>query len=85
MDRLLVGLAVGSGLEGVDAAAVRVTSIGLDLAPTVVASASGFPFRRPRRLSPVSRRRKQRAHRQRRGDAGLRGPAGPDSNWCFAA
>src|SRR5690349_7384791 len=39
MDRLLVGLAVGSGLEGVDAAAVRTSAIGLDLAPTIVATA----------------------------------------------
>lgn len=39
MDRLLVGLAVGSGLEGVDAAAVRASAVGLDLAPTVVATA----------------------------------------------
>jgi anhydro-N-acetylmuramic acid kinase len=35
MDRLLIGLSVGSGLEGVDAAAVRVTGLGLDLAPRV--------------------------------------------------
>jgi anhydro-N-acetylmuramic acid kinase len=39
MDRLLVGLAVGPGLEGVDAAAVRVSAAGLDVAPTVVATA----------------------------------------------
>ena len=56
MDRLLVGLAVGSGLEGVDAVAVRVTSIGLDLAPTVVASARVvFPPVVRDVLSPVSR------------------------------
>lgn len=36
--RTLIGLAIGSGLEGVDAAAVRTEGIGLDLAPAVLAS-----------------------------------------------
>ncbi|MBX9584886.1 MAG: hypothetical protein K2X87_31665, partial [Gemmataceae bacterium] len=33
--RLLLGLSVGSGLEGVDAAAVRAGGLGLGLAPRV--------------------------------------------------
>jgi anhydro-N-acetylmuramic acid kinase len=36
--RTLIGLAVGSGLEGVDAVAIRAGGIGLDLNPTVLAS-----------------------------------------------
>src|SRR5262245_23547593 len=36
MSRTLVGLSVGSGLEGVDAVAVRVEGLGLDLVPRVV-------------------------------------------------
>jgi anhydro-N-acetylmuramic acid kinase len=36
--RTLIGLAVGSGLEGVDAAAVQVEGVGLDLTPTLLAS-----------------------------------------------
>ncbi len=38
MSRTLLGLSVGSGLEGVDAVAVRVERVGLDLAPRVVPS-----------------------------------------------
>ena len=42
--RLLIGLSVGSGLEGVDAVAVRANGLGLDLAPRVEASARvAFP------------------------------------------
>src|SRR5437870_3220819 len=37
--RTLIGLSVGSGLEGVDAAAVRADGVGLDLAPAVPAAA----------------------------------------------
>lgn len=33
MSRVLIGLSVGSGLEGVDAAAVRAAGVGLELAP----------------------------------------------------
>lgn len=36
MSRTLLGLSVGSGLEGADAVAVRVERLGLDLAPRVV-------------------------------------------------
>jgi anhydro-N-acetylmuramic acid kinase len=36
--RTLIGLAVGSGLEGVDAVAIRTEGIGLDLKPTVASS-----------------------------------------------
>src|ERR1700722_9772375 len=36
--RTLIGLAVGSGLEGVDAVAIRAAGLGLDLKPTVIAS-----------------------------------------------
>jgi anhydro-N-acetylmuramic acid kinase len=36
--RALIGLAVGSGLEGVDAAAIRADGIGLDLTPAVLAA-----------------------------------------------
>jgi anhydro-N-acetylmuramic acid kinase len=36
--RTLIGLAIGSGLEGVDAAAIRAEGIGLELNPTVAAS-----------------------------------------------
>ena len=44
MSRVLVGLSVGSGLEGVDAAVVRAAGIGLDLAPQVVrAGRVAFP------------------------------------------
>lgn len=35
MSRVLVGLSVGSGLEGVDAALVRAGGVGLDLVPAV--------------------------------------------------
>src|SRR5262249_9272428 len=38
MERFLIGLSVGSGFEGVDAAAVRVAGIGLDLGPVVPAA-----------------------------------------------
>jgi anhydro-N-acetylmuramic acid kinase len=37
MTRTLIGLSVGSGLEGVDAAAVRADGLGLDLCPRVTA------------------------------------------------
>jgi anhydro-N-acetylmuramic acid kinase len=44
MERFLIGLSVGSGLEGVDAAAVRAGGIGLDLGPVVpVALRVAFP------------------------------------------
>jgi anhydro-N-acetylmuramic acid kinase len=44
MSRTFLGLSVGSGLEGVDAVAVRVTGLGLDMAPRVVPSARvAFP------------------------------------------
>ena len=44
MVRTLIGLSVGSGLEGVDAAAVRVEGLGLDLVPRVVpAGRVAFP------------------------------------------
>jgi anhydro-N-acetylmuramic acid kinase len=33
MDRLLIGLSFGSGLEGADAVAIRTASVGLDLMP----------------------------------------------------
>ena len=36
MSRTFIGLSVGSGLEGVDAVAVRVEGLGLDLVPRVV-------------------------------------------------
>jgi anhydro-N-acetylmuramic acid kinase len=36
MSRTFLGLSVGSGLEGVDAVAVRVAGLGLDLTPRVV-------------------------------------------------
>jgi anhydro-N-acetylmuramic acid kinase len=35
MDRLLIGLSFGSGLEGADAVAIRASSVGLGLAPAV--------------------------------------------------
>ena len=38
MDRLLIGLSVSSGLEGVDAVAVRVAGLGLDLIPRVASA-----------------------------------------------
>jgi anhydro-N-acetylmuramic acid kinase len=38
MERLLIGLSVGSGLEAVDAGAVRAGGVGLDLAPAVAAA-----------------------------------------------
>lgn len=38
MTRTLIGLAIGSGLEGVDAVAIRAEGIGLDLSPTAMAS-----------------------------------------------
>ena len=38
MSRLLIGLSVGSGLEGVDAVAIRADGIALDLAPVVAAA-----------------------------------------------
>jgi anhydro-N-acetylmuramic acid kinase len=44
MSRTFLGLSVGSGLEGVDAVAVRVTGLGLDLTPRVVpAGRAAFP------------------------------------------
>ncbi len=46
MVRTLIGLSVGSGLEGVDAVAVRVEGLGLDLVPRVV-PAPGSRSRRP--------------------------------------
>ena len=33
MTRILIGLSVGSGLEGVDAAVVRAAGVGLELVP----------------------------------------------------
>ena len=45
MYRLLIGLSVGSGLEGADAAIVRAEASGLDLTPVVVASVrASFPL-----------------------------------------
>lgn len=45
MSRLLIGLSVGSGLEGVDAAAVQAAGVGLDLAPAVSATVRvAFPL-----------------------------------------
>ncbi|MBA4190313.1 MAG: hypothetical protein C0467_20190 [Planctomycetaceae bacterium] len=45
MSRLLIGLSVGSGLEGVDAAAVQATGIGTELTPKVPASVRvAFPL-----------------------------------------
>lgn len=45
MDRLLVGLSVGSGLEAADAVIVRADGAGLDLALTVVATIrAAFPL-----------------------------------------
>jgi anhydro-N-acetylmuramic acid kinase len=38
MSRLLLGLSVGSGLEGADAALVRAGAVGLELAPAVAAA-----------------------------------------------
>jgi anhydro-N-acetylmuramic acid kinase len=38
MDRLLIGLSVGSGLEGVDAVLLRGSSIGLELTATTIAA-----------------------------------------------
>jgi anhydro-N-acetylmuramic acid kinase len=38
MTRTLIGLAIGSGLEGVDAVAIQAGGIGLDLCPSVTAS-----------------------------------------------
>src|SRR5436305_11730715 len=44
MSRTFIGLSVGSGLEGVDAVAVRVEGLGLDLVPRVVpAGRVAFP------------------------------------------
>ncbi len=44
MSRTLIGLSVASGLEGVDAVAVRVEGLGLDLTPrTVPAGRTVFP------------------------------------------
>ena len=44
MSRTFIGLSVGSGLEGVDAVAVRVEGLGLDLVPRVVpAGRIAFP------------------------------------------
>jgi anhydro-N-acetylmuramic acid kinase len=43
MSRTLIGLSVGSGLEGVDAVAVRVEGLGLELVPRVVPTAR-VPF-----------------------------------------
>jgi anhydro-N-acetylmuramic acid kinase len=39
MNRVLIGLSVGSGLEGADAAVVRVAGVGLGLAPQVARTA----------------------------------------------
>lgn len=45
MSRLLIGLSVGSGIEGIDAAAVRAAGVGLDLTPTVAATVRvAFPL-----------------------------------------
>jgi anhydro-N-acetylmuramic acid kinase len=38
MTRLLIGLSVGSGLEGIDAAAVRCLGLALEMAPSVAAT-----------------------------------------------
>jgi anhydro-N-acetylmuramic acid kinase len=38
MDRLLIGLSVGSGLEAADAVVVRAGGVGLDLAPAVASA-----------------------------------------------
>jgi len=38
MSRVLIGLSVGSGLEGADAVIVRADGVGLDLAPAVTSS-----------------------------------------------
>jgi anhydro-N-acetylmuramic acid kinase len=44
MSRTIIGLSVGSGLEGVDAVAVRIEGLGLDLTPrTVPAGRTVFP------------------------------------------
>lgn len=44
MSRIFLGLSVGSGLEGVDAVAVRIDGLGLDLTPRVVpAGRVAFP------------------------------------------
>ncbi|MFO0825969.1 MAG: anhydro-N-acetylmuramic acid kinase [Gemmataceae bacterium] len=43
--RLFLGLSVGSGLEGIDAAAVRAAGVGLELSPVVAATVRvGFPL-----------------------------------------
>ncbi|MCE9561437.1 MAG: anhydro-N-acetylmuramic acid kinase [Planctomycetes bacterium] len=38
MSRLLIGLSVSSGLEGVDVTAIRAAGVGLDLSPSVAAT-----------------------------------------------
>src|SRR5438445_5025502 len=43
MNRILVGLSVGSGLEGADVAVVRADGIGLELSPQVI-KAGRVPF-----------------------------------------
>jgi len=45
MSRLLIGLSVSSGLEGVDATAISAAGVGLDLSPTVAATVRvAFPL-----------------------------------------
>src|SRR5436190_11768083 len=65
MQRVLIGLSVGSGLEGVDAAAVRAAGVGLDLAPVVAAAVRvAFPPSVKDALKPDS--------------GGRAGPRGPE-------
>ena len=65
MNRTLIGLSFGSGLEGADVAVVRATGIGLDLAPRVERAVRvAFP--------PVARE-------QIRTSGGLPSPGSPDS------
>jgi len=45
MQRILIGLSIGSGLEGVDAAALQTAGVGLELVPTVAATVRvAFPL-----------------------------------------
>ncbi len=45
MSRILIGLSVGSGLEGVDTAVIQVSGVGLDLTPTISATVRvAFPL-----------------------------------------